>query len=134
MIKIAPIKKAPNWYTSKGLQLPELVQTILDANNRIPQGKSSVNSIYMQNGKKELAALNAPRLAAKPLSVTNSTISISDLLDYVNKYFPDVLPKSVYEHYGHTERPSGKIGESAKYSITPETDAEYMSEVEKGDT
>lgn len=35
-------KKAPNWFTSRGLQLPKLVQTILDANNSIHQdmGKS----------------------------------------------------------------------------------------------
>ena len=32
-------------------------------------------------------------------SVTDSTISIAELLDYVNKYFPDILPESVLKHY-----------------------------------
>lgn len=64
----------------------------------------------------ELAALNAPRLAAKPLSVTNSTISIAELLNYVNKYFPDVLPESVLRHYQHDRRPEGELGENALYS------------------
>ena len=64
----------------------------------------------------ELAALNAPRLTAKPLSVTNSTISIAELLDYVNKYFPDVLPESVLRHYQHDRRPEGELGENALYS------------------
>ena len=31
------IEKAPNWFTNRGLQLPKLVQTILDANNSISQ-------------------------------------------------------------------------------------------------
>lgn len=66
--------------------------------------------------KKELAALNAPRSTAKPLSVTNSTISIAELLDYVNKYFPDVLPESVLRHYQHDRRPEGELGENALYS------------------
>ena len=29
--------KAPNWFTIRGLQLPKMVQTILDANKSIPQ-------------------------------------------------------------------------------------------------
>lgn len=66
--------------------------------------------------KKELAALNAPRSTAKPLSVTNSTISIAELLDYVNKYFPDVLPESVLRHYQHDRRPEGELGENALFS------------------
>ena len=33
----ASIKKASNWFTTRGLQLPKAVQTILDANNSIPQ-------------------------------------------------------------------------------------------------
>lgn len=34
-------------------------------------------------------------------SVTDSTISIRSLLDYVKRYFPDVLPESVLRHYNH---------------------------------
>ena len=62
------------------------------------------------------ATLNAPRSTENPLSVTNSIISISELLDLVNKYFPDVLPESVLRHYNYTERPEGELGESALYS------------------
>ena len=33
----ASAKKAPKWFTTKGLQLPEVVQTIIDANMIITQ-------------------------------------------------------------------------------------------------
>ena len=72
--------------------------------------------LYAINAKKELAALNAPRLGATPLSETNSTISIAELLDYVNQYFPDILPEDVLKHYGYDARPDGKLGEYALYS------------------
>ena len=38
-------KKAPKWFTSRGLQLPKLVQTIIDANNSIsnPSEKSNLS-------------------------------------------------------------------------------------------
>lgn len=52
--------------------------------------------------------------------VTDSTISIAELLDYVNKYFPDILPESVLKHYGYDSRPDGKLGESALYQDRPE--------------
>ena len=48
--------------------------------------------------------------------VTDSTISIADLLDCVNQYFPDILPEDVLKHYGHDARPAGVLGESALYS------------------
>ena len=57
--------------------------------------------LYAINAKKESATLNASRFMAKPLSVTDSTISIAQLLDYVNIYFPDILPQSVLDHYQH---------------------------------
>ncbi len=44
----ASIKKAPLWFTSRGLQLPKLVQTIIDANTKISQNESGVNSNSMQ--------------------------------------------------------------------------------------
>lgn len=36
-------KKAPTWFTSRGLQLPKLVQTIIDAKNNIPQNQQEGN-------------------------------------------------------------------------------------------
>ena len=43
-------------------------------------------------------------------------ISIAQLLDFVNRYFPDILPESVWRHYGHTVRPDGELGKSALFS------------------
>lgn len=51
MLVLTQIKKAPNWFTSKGLQLPKEVQTILDANNKIAQNEPSVNNNSMQDSK-----------------------------------------------------------------------------------
>ena len=48
--------------------------------------------------------------------VTDSTITIAELLDIVNQYFPDVLPESVLKHYGHDTRPDGLLGTDALYS------------------
>ena len=50
-----------------------------------------------------------------PAILTDSVISIRSLLDYVNRYFPDVLPESVLRHYNHDRRPEGKLGENALY-------------------
>jgi len=50
----ASIKKAPTWFTSRGLQLPKLVQTTIDANsnNKVPQKEPVVNTYSMQQSKK----------------------------------------------------------------------------------
>ena len=65
---------------------------------------------------KESAAL-LPLSAGKPALGTDSTITIADLLGYVNKYFPDILPEEVLKHYGHDSRPDGKLGEDALYNL-----------------
>ncbi len=41
--------KAPDWFTSRGLQLPKLVQTITDADNSITQSAATVNSLDKNN-------------------------------------------------------------------------------------
>lgn len=46
----ASTKKAPTWFTSRGLQLPKLVQTIISANTTVSQNSFGVNSYDMQNG------------------------------------------------------------------------------------
>ena len=43
----ASIIKAPNWFTIRGLQLPKMVQTILDANNSISQ-KSKMSTDFRE--------------------------------------------------------------------------------------
>ena len=40
----ADIKKAPTWFTSRGLQLPKLVQTIVDAKKNVAQNSEVVNT------------------------------------------------------------------------------------------
>ncbi len=40
----ASIEKAPVWFTSRGLQLPKLVQTIIDAKRIVTQSDSNVNT------------------------------------------------------------------------------------------
>lgn len=81
----------------------------------------SMDVLYAINAKKELAAPNAPRSTVKPLSVTSSTISIAELLNYVNEYFPDILSEDVLKHYGYDSRPEGDLGENVLYS-TQQTD------------
>ena len=50
------------------------------------------------------------------------------MLDYVNQYFPDILPESVLKHHGYESRPEGKIGESALFQ-----DRDYSAEPEDYD-
>lgn len=38
------------------------------------------------------------------------------MLDYVNYYFPDILPESALKHYGYSSRPEENIGKSALFS------------------
>lgn len=61
--------------------------------NHFKNELSSMDVLYAVNAKKELAAAQPPRSTAKPLSVTSSTISISDFLDIVNQVFPDIFPE-----------------------------------------
>ena len=99
--------------------------------NQFNNELDSMDILYAINAKKEeLAATKSPRLTAKPLSVTSSIISIAELLNYVNEYFPDVLPESAWKHYGHIERPKGELGESVLFSerdIDPITEADYKN-------
>lgn len=83
--------------------------------NKFSNELTSMDVLYAVNAKKELAVLNAPRSTAKPLSVTSSYTSIAQLLDFVNKHFPDILPESVLRHYGYDARPDGELGEDALY-------------------
>mgnify|MGYP001016506354 CR=1 FL=1 len=66
----------------------------------------SIDVLYAVNAKKEVAALDEPEFRpVNGTALTTSTISISNLLDYVNNYFPDILPESVLKHYGYNSRP-----------------------------
>ena len=53
--------------------------------NHFDNSVVAMDVLYAVSAKKELAATKSPRLTAEPLSVTSSTISISELLDLVNQ-------------------------------------------------
>ena len=88
---------------------PYIVQFVV---NRASNEVMSVDVLYAINAKKEPAA-SLPKFTDESAPLTCSSISIADLLTYVNRYFPDVLPESVLRHFGHSERPAGKLGEGA---------------------
>ena len=67
------------------------------------------------NTKKETAG-KMPGSHGKTALPTVSTISISNLLDYINKYFPNILPEDVLRHYKHEERPSGDFSKDVLFS------------------
>ena len=77
--------------------------------NRFSNEVTSMDVLYAYNAKTERnlrikngtgreTIPNGPQRNAA--TITDSTISISELLDYVNRYFPDILPESVLRHYG----------------------------------
>lgn len=104
---------------------PYIVQFVV---NRASNEVMSVDVLYAINAKKEPAAL-LPEITGVPATLTGSTISIADLLTYVNRYFPDVLPEGVLRHFGHSERPAGKLGEGALFSLKAYSDAEKKDHV-----
>ena len=88
---------------------PYIVQFVV---NRASNELMAVDVLYAINAKKEPAA-SLPKFTDESATLTGSTISIADFLTYVNRYFPDVLPEGVLRHFGHRERPAGKLGEGA---------------------
>lgn len=103
---------------------PYIVQFVV---NRATNEVMSVDVLYSVNAKTELAGSQSPEITGVPATLTSSGISIEQLLKYVNRYFPDVLPMDVLSHYGHTQRPVGVLGESARYSLKNAPRVEYLS-------
>ena len=104
-----------------------IVQSVI---NQFSNELMSMDVLYAVNAKKE----NQPRSMRPGIQppVTGSTISIADLLDYVNKYFPDVLPEDVLKHYGYDARPEGEIGKSVLFSDREDTGVyDIMGETER---
>ena len=93
--------------------------------NEFTNEVKSIDVLYSVNAKKEPAGSLSPQLST---AATDSNISISDLLDYVNRYYPDILPEDVLKHYGYTVRPSGVIGENALYSLKEEDDSSIFED------
>lgn len=83
--------------------------------NRFSNELASMDVLYAINAKKENRLRSMRPGFQGP--VTDSAISIADLLESVNQYFPEVLPEDVLKHFGHDARPDGKLGESALYSV-----------------
>lgn len=112
---------------------PYIVQFVV---NRISNEVTDVDVLYAVNAKKEPGAL-LPDVTSTdvPAILTDSAISIRSLLDYVNRYFPDVLPESVLRHYSYERRPAGKLGESALYQHRDDTrtDRDVLSDAADGD-
>ena len=112
---------------------PYIVQFVV---NRYSNEVSSIDVLYAVNAKKEPAAL-LPDVTSTdvPAILTDSVISIRSLLDYVNRYFPDVLPESVLRHYNHDRRPEGKLGESALYQQrdNTRTERDILTDATDGD-
>lgn len=75
----------------------------------------TMDVLYAINAKKEPAAL-LPAITDESATLTDSKISISQILDFASKYFPEILPESVLRHYGFEARPAGELGESMLYS------------------
>ena len=70
--------KAPNWFTSRGLQLPKEVQTILGANNRIAQKQPVVKNKYMQESE-DYSISTAPTSRTEILTqLKNGEISVEE--------------------------------------------------------
>ena len=105
---------------------PYIVQFVV---NRASNEVMSVDVLYAINAKTEPAGSLSPEITGVPATLTGSNISIADLLAYVNRYFPDVLPESVLRHFGHSERPAGKLGEGALFSLKAYSEAEKKDHV-----
>ena len=84
--------------------------------NEFTNEVDSIEVLKSINAKKEAAVLNAPPPTNNSLRITASDISIAQLLEFVNRYFPDILPESVLRHYGYDARPDGNLGKDALYS------------------
>lgn len=105
---------------------PYIVQFVV---NRASNEVMSVDVLYAINAKTEPAGSLSPEITGVPATLTGSSISIADLLTYVNRYFPDVLPESVLRHFGHSERPAGKLGEGVLFSLKAYSEAEKKDHV-----
>ncbi len=88
--------------------------------NKYSNEVSEIDVLYSANAKKESAAL-LPKITDKSATPTDSTISIAQLLEFVNRFFPDILPEDVLRHFGHEARPDGVIGKDTLYQQRTDT-------------
>ena len=84
-------KKAPNWFTSRGLQLPKLVQTILDANRIVSQKPNSVKtnrkiSETLNNANAEIGEFGEVSATAESTDIVNTEDLKSQYIDTDETY------------------------------------------------
>ena len=90
--------------------------------NRYTSEVTDIDVLYAVNAKTEPAGSLSPSITAETAGYfTGSTVTISNLLDFVNQYFPDTMPEDVLKHYGHDRRPDGTLGQDALYQQRYET-------------
>lgn len=107
--------------------IPYIVSFVV---NRYSNEVQKMDILYSVNAKKEAAALIEPDLLSKnDMGLTASNISISKLLEYVNKYYPDILSESVLRHYNHKNRPNGVLGKSVLFS-TKNSEGDELTETQ----
>lgn len=92
-----------------------LIRSIVHAYEGKLISSKALGKFTLSEIKEELAALGHP-VGSTPHAEFLSTIKISDLLNLVNTKYADILPETVYKHFGHDQRPRGDIGTSAMYS------------------
>ncbi len=94
--------------------------------NKFSSELTTMDVLYAISAKKSTDVLNAPLVSTPDY---RTTISISQLLEYVNEYFPDVLPESVLKHFGYEARPDGTLGKDVLYQqrTTTLTDREVLA-------
>lgn len=87
--------------------------------NRYTNSIDSIDVLYSANIKKE-SAVSKTRASGKSLqSLTDSTISISDLLEIVKDKTPEILSSNVLKHFGMT-RGNGEIENALMFSTKRE--------------
>lgn len=86
--------------------------------------------LYSIDAKKESAASVEARASDNALSLTDSTISISNLFDIVKDYFPNILPQSVLDRY-NLSRGNSEIERGLIYSRkqTDPIQAHYLHKI-----
>ncbi|MBQ8392262.1 MAG: hypothetical protein IJX51_00675 [Clostridia bacterium] len=85
---------------------------------------TEIDVLYFANAKKESAAL-LPKITDKSATPTDSKISIAQLLDFINRYFPRILPESDLRHYEYDARPGSVFGEDILYQQRSEGLTDY---------
>ena len=96
--------------------------------NSFTYNLESVDVLYAANTKKEPAVRNAPGVFNPP---TGSYISIAQLLDFVNRFYPEILSADVLKHFGHDFRPEGNpkgIEKDVLYQERAKSNREILSE------